>query len=399
MLTRYLSRFWIPIFFSAVNLIVLLFNVGTALNVISTVVVIVIWIVFSQKIVNQEDDNPVTADDDTNEVCHLVAEVVLGAQQELSNIEKDTAQVGNVIGDAIVTLHNSFTNMHEQIGFQGEVVQNVIGNIQKAGSDTEDEKNNIGYEEFALETNKVLKYMVDQVVSVSQDSINMAHNIEDVVSEMDQVDTLLGDVKSIADQTNLLALNAAIEAARAGEAGRGFAVVADEVRALSKHSNRFSDQIRDVVGNARTNIEQARDTVSKMASKDMNMAIHSKENVEKMLKQIAGLNESVGQNLNRLNGSTDEINRNVSVAVQSLQFEDMVSQLLGHIHRQSEQASGKFGGIANLLNNRELNAASIDEVKVSLQEMKDSFYNSADKNQIDRTVSQETMDTGDVELF
>ena len=105
--------------------------------------------------------------------------------------------------------------------------------------------------------------------------MNMIEKIDDMAERMNKVESLLTDVKSIADQTNLLALNAAIEAARAGEREEGFAVVADEVRSLSQRSDRFNDEIRTVLGLAQENIDSAKETVSKLASKDMSFAIKS----------------------------------------------------------------------------------------------------------------------------
>lgn len=401
MLKILLSRFWIPVLVSVVNLVILFFSISLVANLVSTIIALSVWIIFSYRSGTVEQSMPEEADDASSEVYQLIGGIISDAKTEFTNMENDAEQVRSMISDAIISLHGSFTKVHDQIGIQGEVVQDVIGNIQNAGADEESEETNgqIGYEEFAIETQKVLQYMVDQVVSVSKESIKMAHNIDDVISEMDEVVVLLGDVKSIADQTNLLALNAAIEAARAGEAGRGFAVVADEVRALSKHSNRFSDQIRDVVTNARENIDRAKETASVMASKDMNVAIHSKENVEIMLKQISDLNVSVGQNLLKVNASTDEINQNISVAVQSLQFEDMATQLLEHIRSQSELLSNKFGEITGFLNSVEFNDVDLKGKKDVLLDLKKSFLDNVNNSRAAKTVSQESMDTGEIELF
>lgn len=111
---------------------------------------------------------------------------------------------------------------------------------------------------FAVASDRVLSQFVDHVVNTSANSMAMVERIDDMVEHMGHADRLLDDVKVIADQTNLPALNAAIESTRAGDAGRGFAVVADEVRKLFRRSDRCNDAIRAVIGQSTQAIEGAR---------------------------------------------------------------------------------------------------------------------------------------------
>ena len=99
---------------------------------------------------------------------------------------------------------------------------------------------------------ETLRSFVDSVVENSKLAMELVEMTDRIATEMRQILGMLAKSREFPKQTNLLALNAAIEAARAGEAGRGFAVVADEVRDLSGRTSHFSQQIRALMQNMRS---------------------------------------------------------------------------------------------------------------------------------------------------
>jgi methyl-accepting chemotaxis protein len=158
----------------------------------------------------------------------------------------------------------------------------------------------------------------------------------------DELQEMALEVGGIANQTNLLALNAAIEAARVGEQGRGFAVVAGEVRALSKLSAATGKKISTTVETVSRSIACALDLSRQYALRDDQAIAGAGQSIESVLgtfhQAVAGLSES-GEALRRENAL---IQGEISDVLVSLQFQDRVSQILGHVQDDMGKLEGRL---------------------------------------------------------
>ncbi|MDH5189889.1 MAG: methyl-accepting chemotaxis protein [Gammaproteobacteria bacterium] len=234
---------------------------------------------------------------------------------------------------------------------------------------------------------------------MSKQSIEAVERMDEMGEQMDGIFALLTDVKAIADQTNLLALNAAIEAARAGEAGRGFAVVADEVRKLSHHSTKFNEEIRERIEAAKSSIDSAHTLIGAVASKDLNVAISAKGSVDVMLGGVRDMNEHIATSLGRVSDVADKIHTDVGVAVRALQFEDIVRQTIDYTFPHIDRIEELFSNcIESLSSSTDMDAKQLEE---KLQDLRVCVVTVRNKWEplFHKPVEQASMDEGDVELF
>ena len=334
----------------------------------------------------------------TVEVFGLAGDLDRAVAGLSTQIRNDLAQIRTLVSDAVGTLQHSFHGLNELSQSQQQL---VVSMIEESSQEGQEEPSSVHFKVFAEETDRVLSYFIEHIVETSADSMHMVEQINDMVTEMDKADALLNDVKAIVDQTNLLALNAAIEAARAGEAGRGFAVVAEEVRALSQRSDRFNDQIRELINGTRGNIDEARETVSRLASKDMSFAIHSKSRVDEMMEQIGTMNQKAEQRLGQVSGIVQHINNGVGDAVRSLQFEDIVTQLASYTERHLDHLQGIFATLEQGLGQLRQQPGDPQTCRAGVVGLRASLVRLEleQQEQDHKPVSQHSMSEGDVELF
>jgi methyl-accepting chemotaxis protein len=233
-------------------------------------------------------------------------------------------------------------------------------------------------------------------VQNSKHAMELVEKMDNINVQVTGILSILSEVEGIAKQTNLLALNAAIEAARAGEAGRGFAVVADEVRNLSESTNKFSKQIRASVGNVSESLVAAEHYIDMLAATDMTFVMDSKRHVNSMKSDLSELNATIAKNAVELNIINAKVEQNVAVAVSTLQFQDMSSQLLSHAQlrmaalQEVANEMGKGADSPNRSKYLEQIAAynrSLHEHVVTLDAKKSN------------PVAQDNFETGDIELF
>ncbi len=334
----------------------------------------------------EEDVQP-----DFSDNVHEMHDEALGhLRDQLDLIRDESSQVNKLVTDAISQLTRSFQGLNTQSETQGQLLRSLV--TKEDGEQS--------FSEFIMETEELLTYFVDGVVTTSKDSMYLMHRLDDMSERVSGVFSLLEDVKEIASQTNLLALNAAIEAARAGEAGRGFAVVADEVRKLSRKSDDFSEQISETTKGIKDALDSAGEVVNRVVSADMSVAINSRQKVSDMSQVMAGMNSKTSQVISETGVVSEQISVMVNQAVTSLQFEDMSTQLSEHIQRRIE-AVAQLIDLVDEAHVAEMNKDRLDEYRQSLTNLEVSLGELKPKIESveHQAVTQKDLDSGAVELF
>jgi len=232
-----------------------------------------------------------------------VTQIASAAEQLSAVTEQTSAGVNNqkVETDQVATAMNEMA----------ATVHEVARNAEEASEAAKMADNQ------AREGDRVVAEAIARIERLAEEVGNSSEAMSQLKAESDKIGSVLDVIKSVAQQTNLLALNAAIEAARAGEAGRGFAVVADEVRSLAQRTQQSTEEIEDLIAGLQNGTQQVAAVMDNSRSlTDSSVELTrsagvSLETITRTVSSIQSMNQQIAAAAEQQSAVAEEINRSV----------------------------------------------------------------------------------------
>jgi len=256
--------------------------------------------------------------------------------EELSTVSSETTnsvQMQKMETEQVATAMNEMTSTIQEVTSR---ISNTADTAQQANEETKTGQ-------------KVVQDTIKQINNLADQIEQAAETINKLEQDSENISAVLVVIKGVAEQTNLLALNAAIEAARAGEQGRGFAVVADEVRTLASRTQKSTEEINQMIEKLQSGSKQAvavmdnsREQV-KAAVEKANSAGASLTTISQAVEQIFDMSTEIASAAEEQSSVSNEVNRNI------VRINDMANQTVTATEQISE-ASHHLTGMAEQLN-------------------------------------------------
>ena len=258
---------------------------------------------------------------------------VVEASLPLSNLAQNLRGVTEETQRTIDVQQQSATNAKRAVDTMSGSVDGVAHSAAQAANDANEATTAAG------EGRRIVQQTVTSIQQLAENVRETADVIARLEADSNKVGSVLDVIKGIAEQTNLLALNAAIEAARAGEQGRGFAVVADEVRTLASRTQQSTEEIQSTI----EQLQNAAHSAVEVMSRGTEQATSSVETANKAGSSLETITSTIG----RINQMNEQIAHNTedqrTVAVDIVRHVD-------EIHQRTEQTASRSGELGSMCN-------------------------------------------------
>ncbi|MFT7772824.1 methyl-accepting chemotaxis protein [Roseateles sp.] len=232
---------------------------------------------------------------------------------------------------------------------------------------------------FALCEQRLVR-LVDSIEEAMQGKATLVAQIGELTALVTELRDMANQVAKIAAQTNLLAINAAIEAAHAGETGRGFAVLAQEVRKLSALSGETGSRIAATVSRVTDGIAATQLASEASRRDDQAAAQTSRTTIAAVISELRGLTDAMADATRQLQQESADIQGEVSEALVQLQFQDRVNQILAHVQQSIERLPEQMSGASDDYESRgRLEPVSAAEM---LDELERSYAMAEERNRV-----------------
>ncbi|EGU47801.1 Methyl-accepting chemotaxis protein [Vibrio ichthyoenteri ATCC 700023] len=244
-------------------------------------------------------------------------EVVTDISQSSNSIDdqsKLSTRVATKISDGLSVQLNEVSQIATAVHEMSAAAEEVAGNARLTADSA------FGSTEHCDQGKLVIKRNQESITNLASQLQHASETIGELERNSKEINAILSTISDIAEQTNLLALNAAIEAARAGEQGRGFAVVADEVRVLSQRTHSSTVEIREMIESLQRNSHEAVESMNRsqaLASssvEDANDATDALEKITISIQEISDMAMQISNAASEQRTVTEEISKNIQQA-------------------------------------------------------------------------------------
>lgn len=291
-----------------------------------------------------------TNNDELAEITNEFSDFISGLSTVLAEVRTGSEQLHQGSAQLAKQMSHSVNNVEQsadQIKSMADSIAQVAVTSSTLSQNAAQVNNTTGQVLQLLEQGKLSSNTSQENIKLFAQEVNaMVHDLALLQEECDRIGSVLDVIRGIADQTNLLALNAAIEAARAGEQGRGFAVVADEVRALAHRTQESTVEIQSMVEGLQqksTNAVSAIDrgkALTQVSLDNSQDVVNAFEQIANAFAEVDELTSQIAQSTQAQQASTSTVNDNMStVVVLSQNINAGLSSVAKHAENQQITAA------------------------------------------------------------